>query len=247
MKTPIAPIRPSSPSQSKTGIDDAHASSPVFCKDHTGQTFTFDAFLEKVRAFHGHTAPGLVLGGRMVTAAMDALPPGILFDAVCETGNCLPDAVQILTPCTTGNGWMRVAPLGRFALSLYDKTNGNGVRVFMDSRKLEDFSEIKTWFLKLKPKSEQSLDVLLNEIRAAGDAVFTLENVVIRPDFLDNPGLGEKRQCPLCREFYPARHGALCRGCQSQSPYKEESSCPSGHARSEGRAPGQGQGAPRPS
>ncbi len=36
------------------------------------------------------------------------LPPDILFNSLCETNKCLPDAVQLLTPCTVGNGWLKV-------------------------------------------------------------------------------------------------------------------------------------------
>ena len=83
------------------------------------------------------------------------LPAEILFDAVCETRNCLPDAIQLLTPCTIGNGWLKVVNVGRFALSLYDKYEGEGVRVFLDPVKVADWPEINNWYLKLKPKKEQ--------------------------------------------------------------------------------------------
>ena len=61
---------------------------------------------------------------------------GCLFDAICETRNCLPDAVQLLTPCTIGNGWLKVVNVGRFALTLYDKYQGEGVRVYLDPAKV---------------------------------------------------------------------------------------------------------------
>ena len=78
--------------------------------------FDFDDFLQQVRSFHGNVAPGVVIGGIMVEMARSHLPEEVLFDAVCETRNCLPDAVQLLTPCSTGNGWLKVVNVGRFAL-----------------------------------------------------------------------------------------------------------------------------------
>ena len=69
-----------------------------------------------------------------------------------ETAKCLPDAVQILTPCSTGNRWMKVLDLGRYAVTLYDKFTGEGWRVHMDGARLEAWPEIRSWFLKLKPK-----------------------------------------------------------------------------------------------
>ena len=85
-----------------------------------------------------------------------------------NSSHCLPDAIQLLTPCTTGNGWLRVIDLGRFALSLYDKNEGSGIRVFLDPEKLEPWPRIKTWLFKLKDKADQDTDELLNEIWDAG-------------------------------------------------------------------------------
>ncbi len=44
----------------------------------------------------------------MVDLALKNLPKGEFFDALCETPACLPDAVQLLTPCTVSNGWLKV-------------------------------------------------------------------------------------------------------------------------------------------
>ena len=82
---------------------------------------TFQEFKDMAAAFHGYPAPGLLIGGYMVEMARAALPEGILFEAVVESRKCLPDAVQLLTPCSTGNNWMKVITLGRYAVSLYDK------------------------------------------------------------------------------------------------------------------------------
>ena len=96
--------------------------------------FSFGEFVNRVREFHGFPAPGVVLGGIMVDLVLKNLPPDILFDALCETSKCLPDAVQLLTPCTVGNGWLTIRDWGRFALALYDKKTGTGIRVDYTSR-----------------------------------------------------------------------------------------------------------------
>src|SRR5512139_1693635 len=93
------------------------------------RSFTFEEYVERVRSFHGFAAPGVVIGGFMVDVAYQHLPDKGLFDTICETAKCLPDAIQLLTQCTVGNGWLRVIDIGRFALSLYDKSGGEGVRV----------------------------------------------------------------------------------------------------------------------
>ena len=99
---------------------------------------SYDDHIEMIKSFHGHVAPGIVIGGFMVNLANQNLPEGEFYDAICETRACLPDAIQILTPCTVGNGWLRIIDIGRFALSLFEKYSGNGVRVYVESRKLDD-------------------------------------------------------------------------------------------------------------
>lgn len=180
---------------------------------------SFDEFLELVKSFHGYPAPGVVIGGIMVDWARQQLPPEILFDAVAETRNCLPDAIQLLTPCTTGNGWLKVVNLGRFALTLYDKFQGEGVRVFLDPVKVAKWPEINNWYGKLTPKKDQDPARLLAQIRESGPEILTWERVTIRPQFLEKRSRGRMAICPLCREGYPAQDGGVCRACQGEAPY----------------------------
>jgi formylmethanofuran dehydrogenase subunit E len=183
--------------------------------------YTFEEFLALVESFHGNVAPGVVLGGIMVEAAKSRLPEGILFDAVAETRACLPDAIQLLTPCTIGNGWLKVLDLGRFALSLYDKYQGQGIRVYLDPAKVKDFSEIANWYLKLTPKREQDKDLLLSQIREAGADILNWQQVSLRPQFLGKKSRGGMTVCPLCREAYPSQDGGICRACQGEAPYQD--------------------------
>jgi formylmethanofuran dehydrogenase subunit E len=189
--------------------------------------YSFEEFLHAVESFHGYTAPGVVIGGIMVDYAMQQLSKGVLFDAISETTYCLPDAIQLLTPCTTGNGWLRVFNLGRYALSLYDKYKGNGFRVFVDSQKIRAFSEIHTWFFKLKPKKEQDDKLLMQQIREAGPAIYSIEPVMIQPQYLKKRHKDRIASCPLCGEAYPLDHGRICRACQGQTPYLAAAETPS--------------------
>lgn len=183
--------------------------------------YSYDEFVSVVQSFHGYAAPGVLMGGSMVQMAMERMPAGVLYDAVSETTNCLPDAIQLLTPCTIGNGWMRVLNLGRYALCLYDKTNGNGVRVYVDPRKTPKFPAIHTWFLKLQPKREQDTDLLLSQIREAGFDIYGIELVTLREQLLHRRHKGAIAICSICKEAYPADHGRICRICQGQNPYVE--------------------------
>ncbi len=183
--------------------------------------YSYEEYLQLVRSFHGHIAPGMILGGFMIDLAYRHLPGGKFFDAICETSACLPDAIQILTPCTVGNGWLKIIDVGRFALTFYEKYEGAGVRVYIDPPKLESYAEIKSWFFKLKSKVEQDSDLLLNEIHKAGFAVCSLEEVKLDLASIKTGGRKGFVLCPLCNEAYPLEHGPICLGCQGQLPYIE--------------------------
>lgn len=190
-----------------------------WCRDVTGRGYSFDEFKALIKDFHGHAAPGLLIGGRMTGLALEHLPEGGPFDAACETFNCLPDAIQLLTPCTVGNGWLKVLDLGRFALILYDKETGSGIRVFLDAAKLAPWSEIRGWFFKEKPKKLQDSVLLAEQIRLAGEGILSHHPVQIKEALLIKRRLGPTALCPLCKEAYPLRHGDLCRACQGDCPY----------------------------
>ncbi|MFZ5572324.1 MAG: FmdE family protein [Thermodesulfobacteriota bacterium] len=193
----------------------------IWCISHKGEAYSFDSYMERVREFHGHAAPGLVIGGKMVHEALRRLPQGddILLDALCETGNCLPDAVQLLTPCTIGNGWLKITNLFRFALTIYDKSTGEGIRVAVDAQKVRAWDEINSWFFHLKPKKDQDTGRLMEQIRTAGAEVLTVRSVRMSGRYLEKPHLGKRSICPVCREAYPAKNGPVCRACQGNSPY----------------------------
>ena len=180
---------------------------------------TYDEYIEMIKAFHGHVAPGMILGGFMVDLAYQNLPQGEYFDAICETRACLPDAIQILTPCTVGNGWLRIVDLGRFALSLFEKYTGKGVRVYVDSQKLDDWPEVKAFFFKLKPKKEQDFEVLISEINLAHTSIFSIQKVMVDLDSIQSHHRDAFAVCPLCGEGYPENDGEICLGCQGEAPY----------------------------
>ncbi len=181
---------------------------------------TFEEYLEIVTRFHGGEAPGVIIGGFMVDLALRNLPDGILYDAICETRSCLPDAIQILTPCTVGNGWLKIIPLGRFAMSLYNKQDYHGIRVFMDAEKLEAWQEIKAWFFKLKTKKEQAREDIIREIREAGASILGSHPVNVQPEAVIKAHKGIIRVCPQCGEAYPSDEGGLCLACRGANPYQ---------------------------
>ena len=185
--------------------------------------YTFEEYIHLVKSFHGSVAPGIIIGGFMVQLARSRMPENVLCDVLCETPSCLPDAVQLLTPCTIGNGWLKVVNLGRYAVSFYDKYSGDGIRVFLDAARLDEWPEIRNWFLKLKPKKEQDLQALLDQIKDAGYRILSSQEIAVQPEFLEKRSKGKRIVlCPLCGEAYPERDGPLCRGCGEPSPYRKQ-------------------------
>ena len=184
-----------------------------------GQAFSFDGFVDLATWFHNYPAPGLLLGGYMVEEAKRHIPEGVLFDAISETSWCLPDAVQLLTPCTTGNGWLRVRNSGVYALCLFDKHNGEGVRVRLDPTKLDKFPHTRCWLMKSASKPDQDSEALRREIREHGPEMLTVSKVIVRPEVVRKRNKGDIAICPVCGDAYPSVHGAVCRNCAGDSPY----------------------------
>ena len=212
------------PGRGASRDEGASRGGPLYAREGAFHTvrigrFSFGEFCEIVREFHGSPAPGVLIGGYMVEMARQRLPEGVLFEALCETGVCLPDAVQLLTPCTLGNGRVHVIHVGRYALTLYDKTTGEGARVFVDAQRLAAWPEIHSWFLKQKPKAEQDSGRLLAEIEDAGTGLLGAQRVLVDMARVAKIKIGPVRLCPKCGEAYPSSDGELCGGCLGRLPY----------------------------
>jgi len=168
--------------------------------------------LEEITNFHGFPAPGVVIGAVMVDWAKEHIGPGVEADAIVETLRCLPDAVQLFTPCTLGNGWMRVLDWDRFALTLYDRATRRGGRVWLDAAKTAAHPAIHDWFLKRVAKDALPLETLLGSILEARRAVLSCRSVIVT-DFLRRAKKEKVGICPGCGEAFDPRAGDCCKGC----------------------------------
>jgi len=174
-------------------------------------------YLDRLQGFHGRAAPGAVAGGFMVELAYRRLPQGRLCDAVSETWSCLPDAIQLLTPCTVGNGWLRIVDTGRFALVIYDKETGRGARVALDLDRLAAWPAVKTWALKLKPKAEQDETAILAELLKAETRLYKVEKVKV-----ERSSLVKKKKiftCPSCGESFRGLRRGKCSYCVGKASF----------------------------
>lgn len=177
-------------------------------------SYSFDEYLNMVASFHGSPAPGVLIGGYMIDYAYKNLPEGGDYDIICETAKCLPDAVQLLTPCSIGNRWLKIIDVGRYALIFYNKHSGIGVRVYLDWKLLDKWPQIKGWYLKLTPKKEQDEILLLREIREAGACICRIQEVKVTIESRNKPKSSSISICPSCEEAYRSEDGAICPACQ---------------------------------
>lgn len=186
----------------------------------TIRNYSVEEYCDMARKFHGgHLAPGMVIAGFMVDLACRTIPEGTLFEVICETASCIPDAVQILTPCTIGNQWMKIIDTGRYALVFYDKYTGEGVRVSLDIEKLKDYPAVNEWHLKLKPKHEQDKEALMRAIIEAGTDIISLREIKVASEFLRKTAK-TVGICPECGETFRSNEGEICPACnESILPY----------------------------
>lgn len=180
---------------------------------------TPEELIHDIEKFHGFVAPGLLIGSYMVDLAFHFLGKDMEFGAIVETEYGLPDAVQLFTPCTIGNGRLHIQNLGKFALTLYDRCSFNGCRVFLDLPKTEKFPLIYRWFMGSEFQNKQSYDPLVRDIITAGFGILSHNPVkVLRPK--ERRKKQEIAVCGQCREAYRAKQGDLCITCQGKGYYE---------------------------
>jgi formylmethanofuran dehydrogenase subunit E len=178
-------------------------------------------FIKAIETFHGWAAPGVVIGGFMVDWAQERLGREVEADAIVETIHCLPDAIQLFTPCTCGNGWLKILDWDKFALSLYNKKTLQGIRIWMDLPRLSAFPKIYNWYMRLVDKKDLPLPVLIQEIMDAGRHMLQAAPVQITRYHNKNKK-GEIRICQDCGEAYPLHQGSQCLTCQGEGYYESE-------------------------
>jgi formylmethanofuran dehydrogenase subunit E len=180
-------------------------------KDRLAEFFTAGA------KFHGHLSPGLTIGIFMVDLAQELMGPRELMDAVAETKLCLPDAVQVMTPCSYGNGWLTVKDWGKFAVTLFDKKARDGVRVYVDHNKIKNYPLLYQWYMRQGKADDQEV---IAEIMEAGRSILSWEKVTVQ---LPPKEKSPVAICAACGETYPTSLGAACPRCNGRDDYYQVS------------------------
>lgn len=120
------------------------------------------ALWETCIAFHGHQCPGLAIGYRAATLAMEHLglnDPSADEELVCITENdaCGVDAVQAITGCTMGKGNLLYRGTGKMAFSFYcrkEGKNGKSVRMMLKPLPEDLDREARKSFILTAPAEE---------------------------------------------------------------------------------------------
>ncbi len=178
---------------------------------------TLEDYLIQMEEFHGARSPGMLLGGLMVDLALEKLGNVSYLNVVSETVVCLPDAVQLLTSCTIGNGFLQVLDWGKFALTAYDRKSLAGVRVWLRSEAVADCPPVSAWFLRgTEAREKPRFEELAPEILAAAGELLAAGRVSLsRP--LKSEDKFPTGRCPGCGESYALRWGPNCPACQGQA------------------------------
>ena len=111
---------------------------------------------EEIIQFHGHECPGLAIGYKMATAAMEGLASLRAEDeelvAIVENDACGVDALQCVTGCTFGKGNLQYRDYGKQVYSIYSRSTRKGVRVHFHGKGIpddlrEDRDALARWIL----------------------------------------------------------------------------------------------------
>jgi len=181
---------------------------------------TVDDLVLRIEEFHGYRSPGILIGSRMIETALHELGDTPYLNMVSETVVCLPDAVQLLTGCTIGNGFLQILDWGKFAVTAYDRMTLEGVRVWLDAERLNGYPLIKSWFERNRGGSPKPpFDDMAAEILSAESNLLPCRNVHLLKS-LKNDQPVPTRACPDCGEFYPERFGDRCPHCRGDAYYR---------------------------
>ncbi len=105
---------------------------------------------------------------------------------------------------TTGNGRLKVLPIGRFALTMNkasDNPTADGVRVFVDQDKIKQFPLIDIWFSNSPEFNKHTMgNDLQEQIFSAGRKILSCERVRVPVTFKEQ---WKPVTCPSCKETVP--------------------------------------------
>lgn len=208
---------------------------------------SLECAVDAVIKFHSKSrnTPGIIMGVYMVDFGLKKFyevfsdkkknkgGESLKFNAVCETDLCLPDPIQFLLNLTSGNGHLKIInKSGKFAYSLYDREDGNGVRVFIDIKNIspEKFPNIFKFFTRTRDnkvhtdknfREESNKNIaaeFLNAEEKERNKIFGWEKVHVK--LPKKPDILPAKICSVCKESFLSRDAKICFECAGDSYYE---------------------------
>lgn len=196
-------------------------------------TEEFNNITEKIYTFHTKRAPGIPIGVAMIDLALDKLGPiKDKINAVSETQACLSDVLQIMVGCTIGNRYLRIyKKLGKYALTLFDREDGRGIRVWVDVDKIDIniAPETHKFFHRKRsaevkkggPARKESAKKIVEEfLKIKNDVIEFKEIQMIN---YNKPPMLPAAVCVSCNETFLAKSALenVCQFCSGELKYFE--------------------------
>jgi formylmethanofuran dehydrogenase subunit E len=180
----------------------------------------------RLSEFHTYPAPGVLIGAFMVDYALELLgvTPDQKLYGVCETPKCLPDALQTIAHCTTGNNRLKVVPIGKFAITINapsESDTAEAIRVYVDLAKLRKYPTIDTWYANSPAYDKHTMKATLqDEIFCAGRNILSFERVRVA---VKKKKRWSSVSCTSCGENIPDYliEGDRCGSCGSMKYYEK--------------------------
>ncbi|MCF8078097.1 MAG: formylmethanofuran dehydrogenase subunit E family protein [Desulfobacterales bacterium] len=177
----------------------------------------YESFLVQMEEFHGYRSPGMLVGALMLDRFLAAVGEAPYLNVVCETVVCLPDAVQLLTPCTIGNGFLQLLDWGKFALTGYDRQTLKGERAWLDYDRMAEYPLVRGWFERTGQRKEKPpFQQLAEEILAAAPVLIRHRPVTMLRALKKSAPV-TTGPCPGCGESYPLHLGKACPSCMGEA------------------------------
>jgi|Deesub1362B_J571_1020462.scaffolds.fasta_scaffold00565_19 formylmethanofuran dehydrogenase subunit E len=183
--------------------------------------------VELAEKLHGHLAPGIALGIRMATLALQKLNTkrgSKKLIAISETARCLADGMQAATGATLGHGNAFIENYGKLALTVGRVDTMQGYRVALRRDAWKHSALMKKWMLRegrLTREEEKELARALLELSE--------EYLEIIPVKIELTSLFENSsivRCSRCGELVPeslsvGENGTrVCRSCAGVGYYR---------------------------
>lgn len=180
--------------------------------------------------FHHKRAPGLLIAAAMIDACRSRL--GAVKDrinAISESVSCLCDVIQIMTDCTIGNRYLTInGDLGRFALTLYDRADGRGIRAYIDLDKIsaEETPELYRFFWRTRSAEVKaggiarlkSGEQVIEEFLRVKEKIIGMQKVSVKK--FGKPEKPSAERCKSCHESFLQINGASeCSMCNGSLQY----------------------------